>query len=179
MYMSMSPSQFLSSCPCLQVNFYLHVYFSMSIMSMSPCPCLYIHVSLSMSPCLCLHVSMYLCLHVQIPMSMSSCPCIHVSMFHCLHVSIYPSFYVSIFPCFNISMFPYLCDSISPVFREGSVFLSEFRVVFSPDFRGIPRNLGDYGKQWNCIRNGDILIWSSWGANDFETLISYNSNCPK
>jgi hypothetical protein len=47
---------------------------------MSPCPCLYVRVSMSMSLCPCLHVYV----------AKSPCPCLHFSMFSCL---------ISIFPC--------------------------------------------------------------------------------
>jgi hypothetical protein len=68
----------MSPCPCL------HVHVSMS---MAPCPCLHIHVSMSMSPCLRVHVYgdalISLCFRV-------SCLCLHVSMSPslCLHVHV-------------------------------------------------------------------------------------------
>jgi hypothetical protein len=61
-------------------------------MSMPPCPCLHVHVS--MSPCI--NFSMFQCLHVYVSML----PCLHLnfSMSPCLHV------FMS--PCHNVLMFP-------------------------------------------------------------------------
>jgi hypothetical protein len=72
-------------------------------MSTTPCPCLYVRVSISvsMSPCTCLHA--------HVPMSMSPCPCLYVTM------SIFPCLYVYISPCFLVHVFMF------PEFRKRKI----------------------------------------------------------
>ncbi len=116
-------------------SLHLHVSLSMSTSPcscQSPCPCLHVHVSMSMSPCPCLQVSM------------SPCPLFHVSMSPCFHVfilyvSVFPCLYVSTSLCFLVSIFPFVHG-----FLELMVFFSKFRVAFSREFRGIPRNSAEF-----------------------------------
>ncbi len=128
-------------------------------MSISQCPCLYVHVF--MSPCL--HVSMSPFLHF----SMS--PCQHFSISPCLHVSMSPFLHFYMSPCQHFSMFACLHvhiyifrNSMSPKYSSSCISFG-IPCCFLP---GIPRYSGNFanGIPWNSAEvkiNSETILTSA------------------
>jgi hypothetical protein len=124
---------------------------------MSPCLCIYVHVSMSMSPCPCFHVSMSMSPGLYVPIS----PCFHVS---CLYRNVSMSksqcLHFSMSPCLHVSMSPCPCLMFSK-FRERKTELTK-----NGNFRLFAANGKWKGQTSVCLPQTEMEVCFPWWAND-------------